>query len=439
MKVGLRMRHVTAVAGSLMLLGSINCRTVRKVEDSANSQGVAGGQTPVTVTKASETAHSGSERSVISIAAGAFVVKRPTEWSDDYSAFNLLDEDKARIWASNRPVTFPQIVVIALAEKTLLKTLEFDTASVETQFKDATAKDVLVEVSDAGENEGFQKIADVSLVQGTDKQRFGVSAEVPGRWVRLTVKTNYGENFIELPDFRAYGRQLTQTPLADVSGTYDVYFTGDFHLKQQLDSVSGCYDSRQGRVEGGLEGKAFKFTWYEKSGYTVQEIGTGIMVFSPDRQQFFSFWWGESRQRLVLGKKKSNQVGSCPEWAGGGETQLTKDMEAFGRARLYGINFDTDSDRIKDESRPTLDKVVAMLKAKPEWKLTIEGHTDSTSTPQHNQDLSERRAAAVKNYLLSAGIDGSRLKTVGFGDTKPLVSNESELGRAQNRRVELVK
>ena len=88
---------------------------------------------------------------------------------------------------------------------------------------------------------------------------------------------------------------------------------------------------------------------------------------------------------------------------------------------------------------PTLDKIVAMLKAKADWKITIEGHTDSTSTPQHNQDLSERRAASVKNYLQSAGIDPSRLKTAGFGDTKPVVKNDSELGRAQNRRVELIK
>ena len=118
---------------------------------------------------------------------------------------------------------------------------------------------------------------------------------------------------------------------------------------------------------------------------------------------------------------------------------MTKDLEEFGRARVYGINFDTDSDVIKDESKPTLDKIVAVLKAKPDWKLTIEGHTDLTSTPEHNQQLSERRAVSVRNYLQVAGIDPSRLKTVGYGATKPVASNGTELGRAQNRRVELTK
>ena len=96
--------------------------------------------------------------------------------------------------------------------------------------------------------------------------------------------------------------------------------------------------------------------------------------------------------------KEECHVGTCAQWAGGIQEQLTKDLEEFGRARVYGINFDSDSDHIKDESKPTLDKIVAMLKAKPDWKITIEGHTDSTSTPQHNQELSERRARSVKSY-----------------------------------------
>jgi outer membrane protein OmpA-like peptidoglycan-associated protein len=107
--------------------------------------------------------------------------------------------------------------------------------------------------------------------------------------------------------------------------------------------------------------------------------------------------------------------------------------------RVYGINFDSDSDHIKDESKPTLDSIVAMLKRKGNWKMSIEGHTDSTSTPQHNQTLSERRAASVKTYLTAAGIEASRLTTIGYGQDKPVAPNDNPIGKAQNRRVELVK
>ena len=118
---------------------------------------------------------------------------------------------------------------------------------------------------------------------------------------------------------------------------------------------------------------------------------------------------------------------------------MTKDLAELGRTRIYGINFDSDSDVLRDESKPTLDRIAALLKAKADWKLTIEGHTDSTATAAHNQQLSQRRAEAVRAYLQKAGIEGARLKAVGLGATKPVAGNETEIGRAQNRRVELVK
>jgi outer membrane protein OmpA-like peptidoglycan-associated protein len=118
---------------------------------------------------------------------------------------------------------------------------------------------------------------------------------------------------------------------------------------------------------------------------------------------------------------------------------MAKELAEFGKTRVYGINFDSDSDHIKDESFPTLNKIVAVLKAKPDWKLNIEGHTDSTATPTHNQQLSERRAKAVRAYLESVGVAPGRLSSAGFGATRPVAPNETAIGRAQNRRVELTK
>ena len=86
-----------------------------------------------------------------------------------------------------------------------------------------------------------------------------------------------------------------------------------------------------------------------------------------------------------------------------------------------------------------LPALLGALKANPDWKVSIEGHTDSTGNAAHNLDLSQRRAASVKIALVAAGIAADRLTTAGFGQTKPVASNDSAIGRAQNRRVEVVR
>ncbi|HVR95703.1 MAG TPA: OmpA family protein, partial [Thermoanaerobaculia bacterium] len=315
--------------------------------------------------------------------------------------------------------------------------LEFDTGS--TDGENRGAKDVTVEVSDTSSKDGFKKIADVSLKDKVDGQKFPVAAEVPGRWVRLTVKNNHGaKDYIEVMDFRATGKQLTQTPLPDVSGTYESDY-GDFHIRQQGTSVTGCYEHDGGLLIGGIERRVMKLTWRE-NGNTEQ--GPALMVFSPDGKQFLGLWWpegGTGTGGAWNGTKKSATVGSCPHWAGGAQEQMSKDLQEMGRTRVYGINFDTDSAVIKDESKSTLDRIAALLKADTDLKLTVEGHTDATASAEHNKQLSEKRAAAVKAYLEAAGIEGARLKAVGLGATKPVASNDTAIGRAQNRRVELVR
>ena len=118
---------------------------------------------------------------------------------------------------------------------------------------------------------------------------------------------------------------------------------------------------------------------------------------------------------------------------------MAQDLGQSGRARIYGISFDTDSDVIKPESKVALENIVKVAREKGDWKFAIEGHTDSTATATYNQALSEKRAAAVKAYLTTAGVAPTRLASRGLGATKPVADNGTSLGRAQNRRVELVK
>jgi len=379
-----------------------------------------------------------TEPSLVSFSAGAMIVQKPQEYSNGWSAFNMLDESPKTGWATPKGVVTNQVTVIELPEKTLLNRLEFDTGFVDGAGR--SAKDVDVEMSDLSATSGFQKIASVTLKDRVDRQQFPVSASVPGRWVRLTAKNSNGSpDYIEIMDFRAYGTQLTHTPFANVSGTYKTSY-GDMHLLQQGTSVTGCYEHAGGLLTGGVEGRIMRFTWTQDG----NSRGPAVMVFSPDGKNLLGLWWYEGHEQdqggLWSGPKVSLTVGACPNWKGvGTEDQMANELQQSGRSRVYGINFDSDSDHIKDESKPTLDKIVAMLKAKPDWKLTIEGHTDSTSTAAYNQGLSERRAAAVKAYLVAAGIDNARLSSAGYGATKPVASNDTALGRSQNRRVELTK
>jgi len=115
-------------------------------------------------------------------------------------------------------------------------------------------------------------------------------------------------------------------------------------------------------------------------------------------------------------------------------------LATTGRVATHGILFDVGSDQIRAESTPTLKSISDMLTAHPGLKLMIEGHTDNVGSSQSNQTLSERRAAAVKQYLVSVShIDAARLSTKGYGASKPIAPNTTPEGRQENRRVELVK
>jgi len=117
---------------------------------------------------------------------------------------------------------------------------------------------------------------------------------------------------------------------------------------------------------------------------------------------------------------------------------MKKAIDADGRVALY-INFDVDKATLRPDAQPIIAEIDKLLAGDPALRLSIEGHTDNTGTPAHNQTLSTARARSVLGALVGLGIDPARLQSKGFGQDKPLADNASEDGRAKNRRVELVK
>lgn len=106
---------------------------------------------------------------------------------------------------------------------------------------------------------------------------------------------------------------------------------------------------------------------------------------------------------------------------------------------LRGVNFKTDSDELTDSSIEILDRVANTLIANPTVVVEIAGHTDSDADEVYNKDLSQRRAETVMAYLTDKGVVADNMSAMGYGEEQPIASNETSEGKAQNRRVELIR
>jgi outer membrane protein OmpA-like peptidoglycan-associated protein len=149
----------------------------------------------------------------------------------------------------------------------------------------------------------------------------------------------------------------------------------------------------------------------------------------PIKYLSVSFWYPEKGKPLMFTNFRLAEGGK----------DYAKELVSLGRIVTHGITFDTGSDVIKPESGPTLRNILKVLNDDPALRFEVQGHTDSQGSAKVNGPLSERRAAAVKAWLVGQGVDAARLTTKGLGDTKPIDTNDTAEGRANNRRVEFVK
>jgi OOP family OmpA-OmpF porin len=125
--------------------------------------------------------------------------------------------------------------------------------------------------------------------------------------------------------------------------------------------------------------------------------------------------------------------------ASGGDMNTIRKKFTASKIVTHGIHFGIDRATIEPQSMGTLNMIVSLMKNNPDLKFEVDGHTDNSGDAAHNLALSMQRADAVKAQFISMGIDESRLTTKGFGDTKPIDTNDTPEGLANNRRVEFVK
>lgn len=160
--------------------------------------------------------------------------------------------------------------------------------------------------------------------------------------------------------------------------------------------------------------------------------------FLDDPQNPLSLTWklGSGDRLQVI--KLDYVADTAPTVASGASKELEQKLENKEKVQIYGIYFDFASAKIKPESKPTLDEIATVLKAHPDWKLRVDGHTDNVGTDPGNLELSKQRAGSVKSALANDyQIAAERLDTNGYGASSPVETNATMEGRARNRRVEL--
>ena len=118
-------------------------------------------------------------------------------------------------------------------------------------------------------------------------------------------------------------------------------------------------------------------------------------------------------------------------------TTVTRHEDKLVVTMSESIIFDLNSAALKPQSMQTIDQIATVMKNNPESDILVKGHTDSSGAEKYNQDLSERRANAVRNYLIAKGVAPARITALGFGMTMPIAPNDTSEGREKNRRVEI--
>jgi outer membrane protein OmpA-like peptidoglycan-associated protein len=237
-------------------------------------------------------------------------------------------------------------------------------------------------------------------------------------------------------------------------------------------SISGCEEKEYDKIKMEFTDKDGTWIQYEKAGYFLktyysfdgdwEKRPSNAMIFQNYIQAVASKGGtviNESKSVVLLTLKssgdtwwiqvQSDQSGtfsvstvkeeSMNQYIVLSAEDIAKEMKANGKATFYGIFFDSDKSAIKPESKETLEQMANYLKSNAQVNVFIVGHTDNTGAFEHNQQLSEKRAEAVVNYLIeNYQIAANRLKGYGVSSLSPVSANTSEEGKSKNRRVEMV-
>lgn len=308
-----------------------------------------------------------------------------------------------------------------------------------------------------------------------DNQQGEQNGEFPSKWdlVSGTVENANlnGENvvfFRETGNFPNGITPLLKNPSADyLPDEFTIEFDSYFEKGKYSDYYVFFYDAKNKSQKGTRDGFVRFYVNSAKYGYTDTEKQLENTKLS-NRDNENSHWrhiaisFNKRAMKVYLDDTRLLNIPNITDNPTGitlsvnhakqDKNQFIKNVRiAKGAVPLYdkvltdgkfvttGIKFDVNKATIKPESMGTINYVVKMMQDNPDWRFSVEGHTDSDGGDDTNQILSEKRAESVRGELIKLGIAADRLTSKGWGESKPMTANDTPEGKAQNRRVEFVK
>jgi outer membrane protein OmpA-like peptidoglycan-associated protein len=418
-------------------------------------------------------------------AAGGRVVFFSSQYDEStWKAEHLIDGSADKGWAAQNAGAHS--VILAFKDQGLAEIHDIIVNPYTKESPSTWAKEVEVLISTTFPFRDFTSIGKFTLKNEGSDQVFSLPRPTPGRYVKVRFLTNYGGGFMEAGEVQVMGKLLPGAPPAP--GYTNVAAAG---AGARIEKYTSQYDDSWA-AKHLLEEDSGR-QWAGKSA-APQEIVialpavtdiTDIAINNGSRESPTT--WAkdvEVEVSTTLPYKDFKPVGklSMPRIAdlhaltlpsptaaryvkvlfrtnhGGGfmeaarirvykadaaapgEKTVAQQLSETGRAVVREIRFATNSAEILPESGTVLAEIARLLREDPKLELVIEGHTDNVGDAEFNLDLSRRRADAVKRWLADrGGVNEVRLATVGFGLMRPVADNATEEGRAQNRRVELLR
>ncbi len=285
--------------------------------------------------------------------------------------------------------------------------------------------------SNSGAEEGFTLLASATLTTHTGRGMetdLEIHASEPVRWVRVRlaggIEMLRDQMFLEFSEIIGNGVQES-SPLSDAFGGGWRDRGVSLLLRQDGPTVSGCYD-RGAPLSGTVSGNILRARGVSPSDGTISLF---ILAVADDGS--------------VRGVRSDNGGPFRLYTGAGADEGFTLDCPDLESNRLgcgsviHGINFDFDSADIRDDSEPILAALFSGLQSDQASSIVIEGFTSSEGAEDYNLNLSERRAAAVVQDVISRGLSSDRISSAGRGEADPIASNDDESGRSMNRRVEV--